>query len=209
MTFFVGSEIVKIKICGIKSLDAAKTAETYGADYIGFVFLKGRHRYIEPEKAAEISKNIKSVKQVGVFVDEDPDYVNRVASLCGLDYVQLHGHEDEEYASQIKFPIIKAYRYGENFSVEQAERFPAEIILIDSFVKGKAGGTGTAFNWQEAAEGLRGLKKPFMVAGGISKENAAEALKMFSPFGLDVSGSLEINGEKSPRLIQEFLCSVK
>lgn len=200
---------MKIKICGIKNLEAAKTAEAYGADYIGFVFLKGRHRYIEPEAAAKISKSIKNAMKVGVFVDEDPDYVNQVAESCGLDYVQLHGHEDESYASQINYPIIKAYRYGENFSVEEAEHYPAEIILIDSFVKGKAGGTGTAFDWQKAADGIRGLKKPFMVAGGISKQNAAEAIRIFSPFGLDVSGSLEINGEKSPKLIQEFLCSLK
>lgn len=209
MTFFVGSEILKIKICGIKTLEAARAAEAFGADYIGFVFLKGRRRYIEPEAAAEIAKNIKSAMKVGVFVDETPDYVNQTARICGLDYVQLHGHEDEKYASQIKFPIIKAYRYGENFSVEQADSFPAEIILIDSFVKGKAGGTGTSFNWHEATEGLKGLKKPFMVAGGISKENALDAIKIFSPYGLDVSGSLEINGEKSPELIREFLCSVK
>jgi phosphoribosylanthranilate isomerase len=142
---------------------------------------------------------------VGVFVDAHISEVNEIAEFCGLDYVQLHGHEDEAYARQVTRPVIKAYRYGDNFKAEEAEQYPAELILLDSFVKGEAGGTGKTFAWQEASREVASLGKPLLVAGGISEENLSEVAATFHPYGVDVSGSLEEQGEKSVRLITSFL----
>lgn len=199
-----------IKICGIRDVDAARTAEDAGADFIGFILSKGFRRTIEPEKAAEICRSVKRVKKVGVFVDEPAEYVNGAAHLCGLDYVQLHGHETAEYAASINYPIIKAMRYGDDFTAEAANSYPAEMILVDSFANGKVGGSGQAFAWHEAAAETEKLKKPFLIAGGISKENAGEAMRIFNPDGLDASGSLEDeDGNKSPEKIREYLGTVK
>ncbi|MDO4203563.1 MAG: phosphoribosylanthranilate isomerase [Selenomonadaceae bacterium] len=198
-----------IKICGIRDIDAARAAEEAGADFIGFILSHGFRRTVEPEAAAEICRSIRRVKKVGVFVDEPAEYVNEAARLCGLDYVQLHGHETPEYAAAIKYPIIKAMRYGDDFTAEAANSYPADMLLVDSFANGKVGGSGQAFAWQEAAAETKKLTKPFFIAGGISKENAREAIEVFNPNGLDASGSLEDEaGNKSPEKIREYIESL-
>ena len=194
-----------VKICGMKTEEAALAAEAAGADLLGFIFYKDSRRYVAPERVKDISAGISHSRKVGVFVDAPISEVNEIAEFCGLDYVQLHGHEDEAYARQVARPVIKAYRYGDNFKAEEAEQYPAELILLDSFVKGEAGGTGKTFAWQEASREVAGLGKPLLVAGGISEENLSEVAATFHPYGVDVSGSLEEQGEKSVRLITSFL----
>ena len=194
-----------VKICGMKTEEAALAAEAAGADLLGFIFYKGSRRYVAPEIVKEISTGIRHSKRVGVFVDAPLAEVNEIAEFCSLDYVQLHGHEDEAYARRVARPVIKAYRYGDNFNADEAGHYPAEIILLDSFVKGEAGGTGMTFAWQEASREVASLGKPLLVAGGISEENLSEVAATFHPYGVDVSGSLEEQGEKSVRLITSFL----
>lgn len=199
-----------IKICGIRDIEAARAAEEAGADFIGFILSPGFKRTIEPEQAAKICRSLRRVKKVGVFVDAPVDFVNSTAALCGLDYVQLHGHESSEYAEEINFPRIKAMRYGDDFTAEAANGYPAEMILVDSFAKGKVGGTGQTFAWQAAAAETEKLTKPFLIAGGITRENAREAIRVFNPAGLDASGSLEDEaGNKSPEKIREYIKAVK
>lgn len=199
---------MKIKICGIKTENAAQAVENYGADFIGCIFYKKSRRYIEPEVAAQILKPLTRVKKVGVFVDENFSTVNEISELLKLDYVQLHGNENPDYAAQINKPIIKAYRFGENFNVYDANNFPCEFILIDSFVKGQVGGTGQTFNWESSAEKILRITKPIFIAGGISQENFRDAARIFKPYALDVSGSLEVDGEKSVEKIKSFMDSV-
>ena len=197
--------MIKVKICGIKTLDAAQVAMDNGADFLGFIFFARSRRYIEPNAAAEIARKCSGVKRVGVFVDEKPDVVNSIAERVGLDYIQLHGNETVEYASKIERPIIKAWRFGDNFDRRIANEFPCDIILLDSFVRGQAGGTGQLFNWTAAARLTSELKKPLLIAGGISTENVSTAVEIFQPYGIDVSGSLEVDGEKSAAKIEQFM----
>ena len=120
---------MKVKICGIRDMEAAK-AVMQGADYMGFIMSDRFRRYISPEIVKEIAEyvsNNSNVKTVGVFVDQPADFVNDISEFCNLDYVQLHGHESADYAKKIKKPVIKAFRYGEDFSVEDAENYPAEL----------------------------------------------------------------------------------
>jgi len=197
-----------VKICGIQSIEIAQAAVACGAALIGFVFAPSRRRIL-PEDAQKISLQIKTAKKVGVFVDEDPDEVNRIVKLCQLDYVQLHGKESVQYCRGINASVIKAFRFGEDFSAVAANDYPAELILVDSWQKGKAGGTGKPFDWQAAKKELEKLKKPCLVAGGINAANAAEAVQSFFPYGLDVSGGVEENGVKSPMKIKEFMRAVE
>ena len=201
--------MVKVKICGIRGLEAAKAAEEYGADFIGFIFSPQFRRFIAPELAADICRKVSGVKKVGVFVDEDISYVNETAKMCGLDYVQLHGHESEEYALKVECPVIKAWRWQDDFEPARADAYPSEYILLDSFAKGKVGGTGVAFAWQEAVKDTLGLKTPVILAGGIDAGNVKEAEEIFRPYAVDASGSMEINGEKSIEKIKEFLMAAK
>ena len=189
--------MIKVKICGIKTLEAAEAASVNGAAFIGFIFFA--------DAARIVSSVAPKVKTVGVFVDERSDVVNSIADRVGLDYVQLHGRETVEYAAAIERPIIKAWRFGDNFDVRSSDEFPCEIVLLDSFVKGQAGGTGQLFNWAAAAMLTARLTKPLLIAGGISIENVSTAAAMFRPYGVDVSGSLEVDGVKSVALIKEFL----
>ncbi len=202
--------MIAVKVCGIRTAEAAEAATNNGAAFIGFIFFDRSRRYINPTDAARIARHIPStVKTVGVFVDEPSDSVNAIADRAGLDYVQLHGRETIDYASTIERPIIKAWRFGDNFDVQAANEYPCEIILLDSYVKGQAGGTGQLFNWTAAATMTERLTKPLLIAGGISIDNVSTAIKMFRPFGVDVSGSLEVDGEKSVELIKNFLRAVR
>ena len=150
---------MRAKICGIKDLFTAKIAEEAGADFIGFIFYKQSHRYIPPEKASVISKQIKTARTVGVFVDEDLQVVNEIAATACLDYVQLHGSESAAYARQVICPVIKAYHYDDHFSVAEANEYPCEMILLDAGTPALPGGTGQSFNWKKAASDISQLHK--------------------------------------------------
>lgn len=199
---------MRVKMCGMQTAAAARAAEAAGADYIGFIFAQGSRRYVAPETAHEIAREMQRVKKVGVFVDAPMAEVNQIADAVGLDYVQLHGHETAEMARMAERPVIKAYRYGDDFDAETANVYPAEIILVDSYVKGAAGGTGLTFHWQEAAREIARVTKPVLIAGGITAANVREAVETFHPFGIDVSGGLEEDGVKSKAKITAFMAAV-
>ena len=196
--------MIKVKICGVKTREIAIAAEQNGAACIGFVFYRKSTRFINPFKAAEIAKAV-SCKKVGVFVNEHAGVINGIVRLVGLDYVQLHGDEDAKFVSKIRAPIIKAWRYNNELDMREVNKFPCDIILLDSFVKGRVGGTGKSFDWRKASLETRKLTKPFLIAGGLSTQNLKEVINIFQPYGVDLSGSLEINGVKSENKIREFM----
>ena len=200
---------MRVKMCGMKTVSAALAAEEADADYIGFVFAEKSRRFIAPKAAQEIARELRHAQKVGVCVDAPMDEVNAIAALVGLDYVQLHGHETAETARGSERPVIKAYRYGDDFDVDAANKYPAEIILVDSYLQGAAGGTGTVFAWQEAAREIARITKPVLIAGGITAENVGEAAVIFHPFGVAVSGGLEEQGEKSEEKIRAFMEAVR
>lgn len=193
-----------IKICGIQSLEIAQSVVQNGADLMGFIFAPSR-RYIAPEKAAQISQQMGCIKKVGVFVNEAVEKVNEIAEQCNLDYVQLHGDETPTYCKKIKYPIIKAFRYNGDFTSYKVNQYEVDMVLIDSYQVGKAGGTGKTFSWQAAQQSFREITMPILVAGGLTVDNVKEAIDILSPEGIDISGGVEINGEKSAKKIKEFL----
>ena len=196
---------MKAKLCGMKTLEAAQAAVEAGADFVGFIFCPQSKRNISPGAAAKICSEIGfRARKVGVFVDEELYRVNVIAELCHLDYVQLHGHEDADYIRQIRRPVIKAVPYGPDFSAREINRLPAELILVDTYLPGMAGGTGETFDWRSAAKEIKKIKQSVLIAGGINVDNVKEAWDTFHPYGVDVSGGLETDGEKDIQKIQAF-----
>lgn len=185
-------------------MQAAEAARDYGADLIGFVFAESR-RHIDREAAMNIVCQVRGVGKVGVFVNAPLAEVQEIAESCKLDFVQLHGNESPEYCKQVRVPVIKAVRVGVDFDPLGLAAYDVEWILLDSFVPGQQGGTGIPFDWQRAGVLRQQIKVPLFVAGGLTAENVADAVKILSPEGLDVSGGVETNGHKDIDKIAKFL----
>ncbi|MFH1591073.1 MAG: bifunctional indole-3-glycerol-phosphate synthase TrpC/phosphoribosylanthranilate isomerase TrpF [archaeon] len=204
----------RVKICGIADLTAGLCAAKAGADMMGFVFEAKSPRNISPERAIGIidgvNKAVPSCRTVGVFVDAEISTVVGTAKVVGLDMVQLHGDEDEAYIADIKdrlgLPVIKGLRIRDQGDLDRIASCTADIILLDAFSSESFGGTGKRVPLgilQEAIHDHPG--KRIMIAGGISADNVHEVLTL-SPYGVDVSSSLEISpGIKDGNLIYEFM----
>ncbi|NMC33415.1 MAG: phosphoribosylanthranilate isomerase [Veillonellaceae bacterium] len=197
-----------VKICGLRSLTAAQTAAQAGTDWIGFVFASSRRR-IDPASAALISTSMVGPVKVGVFVNQPLNEVREIADLCRLDYIQLHGEESPDYSRSLNRPVIRACRVDSAFDPEQWAAYPADYLLFDTFVPGQAGGTGTAFDWREACSRIRQSRQKFLVAGGLTPENVADAIRILNPDGVDVSGGVETAGVKDPDKIRRFIAAAR
>lgn len=196
-----------VKVCGITTLDAAQTAANNSADFIGFVFASST-RQIDPLKAKEIAKELPtSIDKVGVFVNESIVNIERIASLVGLDYIQLHGNESAEFASELSLPIIKALNIN-NELTSDLNHFPADYFIIDSPGKKYAGGSGVTFDWSELTNLNIDLNKVFL-AGGLNEKNVKLAIETVNPIGVDVSSGVETNGKKDILKITEFIKQAK
>ena len=171
---------------------------------LGFVFAPSK-RYIEPQQAAQIAGAVSGIAKVGVFVDEEAERVNQIAELCQLDFVQLHGREDRSYCSRMQRPVIKAFRISKECDDRQVNDYPVKIALLDSYLPGQNGGTGVAFDWQQAQKTCSLIKIPVLVAGGLTAANVAEAVAILKPAGVDVSGGVETEGVKDIRKITQFI----
>ncbi len=199
-----------VKICGITNPEDALFAVEKGADAIGFIFAEQSPRKVDVETAVNIAKDIPSkVNRVGVFVEQEIDFVNRIVKDVGLNYVQLHGDEDMEYCGEIDSKIIKAFRIKDTADVEKMANFTVDIFLLDTFVEDKLGGTGRTFDWNLAVEAKRyGI--PIILSGGLNPNNVAEAIKKVQPFGVDVSSGVEKRpGKKDHEKIVEFMEKVR
>lgn len=196
-----------VKICGIKTIEAASVAVQAGADFIGFVFAPSK-RQITPNQAAIIAKTVPaSVQKVGVFVNETVENIKDIAEQVGLDIIQLHGDESPEILEQLPYQTIKAFSIDQ-VSAEMVKSFPADYYLIDSPVGEHRGGTGKTFDWKLATELGLHLDK-VILAGGLSPDNIQEAIKQVQPAGIDVSSGVETNGEKDHQKIKQFIQNAK
>ena len=203
--------ITKVKICGITNLEDAKGAVEAGADFLGFVFYKKSKRYLRPLPAKKIIEKLpKTVLKVGVFVNQTPVEVKKIAEICSLDLLQFHGDESPEYLRSFKaYKTIKAFRVKERFSVAELKRYRPTLFLFDSFKKEAFGGTGEAFDW-DLLKPLKKMKTPFLVSGGLTPKNVGELISHIQPFAVDVSSGVEkAPGKKDKKLIKNFINAVK
>jgi phosphoribosylanthranilate isomerase len=191
--------VVKVKICGLQQHREAVAAVRAGADFIGLVFYPPSSRYVTPESARRLLEELRADcatpvwASVGVFVNAPVDWINHVAALCDLDYVQLHGTEPPSYCDRLTRPAIKALRLRELPQAPlPAAAYGAARLLLDSEVPGYWGGSGKRFDWTSA----RPHAHEAFVAGGLTPANVTEALATLDPWGLDVSSGVESNGVK-------------
>lgn len=197
--------MTKIKLCGLSRMQDIEAANKLQPDYIGFVFAAKSKRRVSQLKAAELKSRLnQGVKAVGVFLDDDLDTVAAMMNLGIVDVVQLHGSEDEEYLKKLRTitdkPIIKAFIINSEEDVRRAEQSTADYILLDG---GK--GSGKAFDWSL----LKGIKRPYFLAGGLNADNAAEAVAALKPFAVDVSTGIETDGVKDAEKMTAFVSAVR
>lgn len=193
---------MKIKICGIFRNEDISFVNEAMPDYIGFVFAKSR-RQVSPAKAAELKSMLNYNTQiVGVFVDNDIDFIANLVHNNIIDFIQLHGSENPDYLRHLRekvknTPVIKAFTVTESKNISEAEKSPSDFILLDN---GK-GGTGRTFSW----ELLKGnMPDNAFLAGGINVDNIAEAVSL-SPYCIDVSSGAETNGIKDKEKILKLV----
>jgi len=202
--------MIRVKICGITRPEDARLAVAAGADALGFVFHPGSPRCVAPEAVRDMVRGLPPfVLAVGVFVDETPDRMNELAAFCGLDRIQLHGSEPQAVADSLSRPVIKAVRVRDRESLETLDRFRCRAFLLDTHDPEAPGGTGKAFDWRLAAEAVaRGHR--VILAGGLTPENVAQAVRQVRPYGVDVSSGVEQEpGRKDPEKVRAFIRAAK
>ena len=208
------------------NLEDALVAVEAGADAVGFVFYEKSPRKISVEAAREIAGKLpKRVEKVGVFVDDDSNYIREVVLNAGLTAVQLHGKRSMDSVWQDARPAIECVGVSKlipmipgnglkDGGILISERVQRETfaVLIDSQVNGASGGTGMTFDW-EATRGMvqsLGLRMPVIVAGGLTPLSVGEAIRVFQPFGVDVASGVEARpGKKDPEKVRAFVRVVR
>ncbi|MFD1361153.1 phosphoribosylanthranilate isomerase [Lentibacillus salinarum] len=198
---------MRVKICGITTIEAAQAAVRDGADFIGFVFAPSK-RQLTPEQAGDISAALPSTMQkVGVFVNASYDTIIQTAEQAGLDIIQLHGDESPSFAEELPYPIIKAFRMGKH-DTAAIKAYPCDYYLVDSPKGPNRGGNGTTFDWTQLANSDLDPQKTIL-AGGLTPENVQTAIATSRPAGVDVSSGVETNGTKDLEKINQFINNAK
>ena len=202
--------MVKVKICGITSLEDALTAVAAGADALGFVFHPASPRHISPEQAAGIIKELPPfIQTVGLFVNEARDTVNTTADQCGLDIIQLHGEESPGYCDSVRRRVIKAFRVKDISTLDSLVQYHVAGCLLDAWSPAAHGGTGQTFSWGIAAEAVKRGHR-IVLAGGLTPDNVAEAVRRVNPYAVDVSSGVESSpGRKDAEKIWKFIIQAR
>ncbi len=203
--------MTKIKICGIRTVDDALAAMDAGADLIGFNFYPKSPRYVDVGICRNITSVLRKmhVKLVGVFVNAPVEEVRATIETCGLSLAQLHGDETPDMLAELDGKAFKAFRGAADVETDRrmiADGAPA--FLVDASVKGVYGGTGVKADWSAAAELAK--KYPLLLAGGLTPENVAEAVRQVQPWGVDVASGVEAGiGRKDAAKMRAFVQAVK
>ena len=192
--------MTKVKICGLSTKEAVKTAVSAGADYIGFVFAPSK-RQVTLEQAAELAKFIPShIQKVGVFVSPSRAELLEAIEKVGLDLVQIHDQVADDLFENLPCASIQALQVDGNGQVSNSQ---ADYLLFDAPVAG----SGQTFDWGQLD--TTELSQPFFIAGGLNEDNVARAIQHFSPFAVDVSSGVETDGQKDHEKIRRFIERVK
>jgi len=202
---------VAVKICGITNYQDASMAVDLGAGALGFIFAFSP-RQITPQKARDIIRKIPPfVKTVGVFVDEGPAEIKEVIHYCGLDLVQLHGDESPDLCCELMPYTIKALRIKDEASLGKSRRYRGKVraLILDSYSKDMAGGTGNIFDWQLAIK-IKKLGMPIILAGGLGPSNIDDAIRTVRPYAVDVNSGVEARpGKKSHMRMKDLMNKVR
>lgn len=191
--------MTKIKICGLRRPQDIEAVNAARPDFAGFVVeVPGSRRSVDKRELRELAGRLKEgILSVGVFVNAPPELVAELLDEGTLDLAQLHGQEDEIYMAELRRltekPLIQAFSIQTGQDAEQALESRADYLLLD---QGR-GGTGQTFDWSLLPE----INRPFFLAGGLGEENLERAIRQVRPWAVDLSSSLETDGQKDPEKI--------
>ena len=204
-----------VKICGITNLEDALHSIESGADALGFNFYWQSPRYICPADAKAICKDLPRVSKVGIFVNASTQEIVDIVAEVGLDAVQLHGDETPEFIVTLRtgipagVKVIKALRVATEFDSSDAAGYPADAVLLDAYSRDGYGGSGETFDWKTAAE-VRSIVGELYLAGGLTAENVADAIRTVKPDYVDAASLLESSpGRKDPDKVAAFIKAAK
>ena len=210
---------VRVKICGVRDVGTAAVCAEAGVDAVGLVFVRRSPRFVEPAGAAAVVRSLKgfglhAAEPVGLFCDHEPAYVREVAEVAGLKTVQLHGYEspaDVTALAQAGLTVWKAVPFAPDRLARWAGVPGLATLLVDAPPPEGSGGAltgghGQAFDWHALAAVDRAGLSPLYLAGGLTPENVAEAVRVVRPFGVDVSSGVEASkGVKDPAKVRAFV----
>ena len=214
----------KVKFCGITQEDTVPVLLDTKPDYVGFVFAPSK-RQVTVEQAKSIARSLqdglktttgdKSISPVGVFVNETIPTIVEIAKAVPLSVVQLHGDETITYIETLRnqlreqqlesVEIWKAIQVQGKEDMLPWEHAPIDGLVVDAYSKEERGGTGKTIDWSL----LEGVQVPYYLAGGIGLHNVARAIRLLQPYGLDMSSSLEANGQKDAKKIKSIAQIIK
>ena len=210
--------ITKVKICGLSRPEDIAVVNELHPDYIGFVFADFSHRYVDKETAVILKSQLDpGIQAVGVFVNEDVNFVAELMNEGIIDTAQLHGSEDNDYIAELisllkptdtaaealadataddQIKIIRAFNINKIADFSEIENSTADLVLVDSGT-----GSGETFDWSRLAK----IKRPYLLAGGLSPDNIGAAVEALHPYGVDVSSGVETDKLKDPEKMRRFV----
>ena len=208
----------KVKMCGISKVETIPAIIDAKPDYMGLVFAPSKRQVTvdqaktlveELHKQYAVRYNSKTIKTVGVFVNETIENLLKIAEEVKLDVIQLHGDEDESFIQILKEQSnVEVWKAVQVRSAADAEKWidsSADMLLFDAYHKDERGGTGEVFDWSSLDE----FERPFMLAGGIDSTNVARAIRTVRPYGLDISSGIETEGVKDNEKMKAFTNTVR
>jgi len=204
-----------VKICGLTSVEDALWAAECGADLLGLIFYPPSQRAVSPAVAEQIAQAVRDRYQerspllVGVFVNEAIPAMREVQARCGLDLIQLHGHEPPELAAGLGLPYILARRVSGPDALRGIERYAPWALLLDAYDPVRPGGSGTTWRWDDLGHAAPAGQR-IILAGGLTPENVLDGLRAMAPWGVDVASGVEARpGIKDPERVARFIRTVK
>lgn len=200
---------VKVKICGVTSVEDAQAAMDMGADLLGFNFVPESPRYLTVDQAAAIATKLPAfIALAGVFVNSPREAIHEAMEACFLDWIQLHGDETPEFCQsfcEVPVKVMKAIRVKESGDIKRANSFPVHAILLDAFHPERYGGTGDTFDWGLITH----TGKRVFLAGGITPDNVVEAVEL-DMYGIDICSGIESEpGKKDHDKMQALFDNIR
>ena len=197
--------MVEVKVCGLTSVDDAARCVDLGVDALGLNFWAGSPRSTDIATARHIVREVGGgVQTVGVFVNASLTEIREILDETGIEWAQLHGDEPPELVEALLPRAYKAIGVGDRSAIALARSFPGAHLLLDARVPGLPGGTGRTFDWTIAEVIAR--ERTLTLAGGLSPQNVAIAVRTVRPFRVDVASGVESSpGRKDPELVRAFV----
>ncbi len=199
--------VTKIKICGLRSEEDIRIVNRCQPDYAGFICCSRFRRYVPSDTLAQLSKLLHpGIRKVGVFVDQPVEQIAQIVRRQLVDFIQLHGCEDERYISGLRqlipseIRIMKAFQIHSAEDICQVEASTADDVLLDG-----GQGSGQTFDWRK----IESMNRPFFLAGGLNPENVEEAVRRLHPCAVDVSSGVETDGHKDEEKVRQLIRRVR